>query len=401
MDAESTLSGSLKRNRREKGLTQEQLAERSGLSVVLVAKIEQGTRRSTIDTLAKLAEALDIPLSELLDKRPRLGPDNPDASVLAIRDVILSPALLPGVPADADPERSIALDELTRSVESALQIYRAGDFITLTALLPNLISEARVTAGITGNAGQELLARTYDLACFLLVQFGRDDLASIGAERAVAAAKASNNEVLWALELGTYSWVLLHQGRFGEAEKLAVEAAEGIAGSFSAPAENIAAYGSLMTRASAPAASSGKDVKEYLSAAAAAGVKLGRKIKFHNRLFSSATVYKESCHAHAVRREPGLALEAARQIRPGDLQGVDQARTLLDIAQAHTDASHLAAAVRRLAEARAIAPTWFPHQGVARVLIDDLFEMQSRVSPELRELGAAVDANWYAPYYRR
>jgi transcriptional regulator with XRE-family HTH domain len=368
---------------------------------VLVAKIEQGTRRSTVDTLAKLASALDIPLSELLDKRPHLGPDNPDASVLAIRDVILSPALLPGVQADADPERSVAIDELARSVESALQIYRAGDFVALTALLPDLISEARITAEIAGDAGQELLARAYDLACFLLVQFGLDDLASIGAERAVAAAKASNNEILWALELGTYSWVILHQGRFEEAEKLAVTAAEGIADSFSAPAQNLAAYGSLMTRASAPAASNGKDVAEYLSAAAAAGVRLGREIKFHNRLFSSATVYKESCHAHAVRREPALALEAARQIRPGDLQGVDQARTLLDMAQAHTDAGHLIAAVRRLTEARATAPTWFPHQGVARVLIDDLFEMQSRVSPELRELGAAVDANWYAPYYRR
>lgn len=57
----------LARLRRERGWTQEVLAERAGLGAVIVRKLEQNARRSArISTLSALATALAVPVSDLL-----------------------------------------------------------------------------------------------------------------------------------------------------------------------------------------------------------------------------------------------------------------------------------------------------------------------------------------------
>jgi hypothetical protein len=63
-----------------------------------------------------------------------------------------------------------------------------------------------------------LLAQAYDLAAALLVHMGKEDLAALGAERAVTAAAASADAILHAVLQGTYAWVLLHQGRLAGPE---------------------------------------------------------------------------------------------------------------------------------------------------------------------------------------
>ncbi len=56
----------VKRVRQEKGLTQEQLAERSGFSQQYISGLEQGRRNPTIVTLYELALALGVDHLELL-----------------------------------------------------------------------------------------------------------------------------------------------------------------------------------------------------------------------------------------------------------------------------------------------------------------------------------------------
>lgn len=53
--------------RRELRLTQEQLAERAGFATSYVARIEGGKRKPTLETVATIAKALDVPLAELVD----------------------------------------------------------------------------------------------------------------------------------------------------------------------------------------------------------------------------------------------------------------------------------------------------------------------------------------------
>lgn len=51
--------------RKTRGLSQEQLAAESGIDRSHVGFIEQGRRRPTLSTLAKIAKSLDISLEQL------------------------------------------------------------------------------------------------------------------------------------------------------------------------------------------------------------------------------------------------------------------------------------------------------------------------------------------------
>lgn len=59
------------RLRREKGLTQEQVAERSGYSQQYISGLEQGRRNPTVVTLHELAQALGVGHLDLL--APEIG----------------------------------------------------------------------------------------------------------------------------------------------------------------------------------------------------------------------------------------------------------------------------------------------------------------------------------------
>ena len=50
------------------GLSQEKAAELSGCHPTYIGQIERGEKNATIDSIAKIAAALDIPLSQLFDR---------------------------------------------------------------------------------------------------------------------------------------------------------------------------------------------------------------------------------------------------------------------------------------------------------------------------------------------
>ena len=55
----------LRQLRRERGLTQEQLAEASDLSVDFVSLLERGVNAPSFETLEVLATVLDVPVRDL------------------------------------------------------------------------------------------------------------------------------------------------------------------------------------------------------------------------------------------------------------------------------------------------------------------------------------------------
>jgi transcriptional regulator with XRE-family HTH domain len=284
-------------------MTQEELAERSGLSRELIAKMEQGRRQSVrLTTLTRLAQALDLPLSELADNRPRLDGDREGASILAIRDVLLSPSVLPGIDPAADTGKPTTLAHLNDAVNRADEAYWTGQFGPLAAMIPGLIGEARITWYSAGALAATPLARAYDLTATLMIHMGKEDLAAIAAERAATTAAAGDDELLHACMLATYAWVLLHQGRLDEAERLAADTARAIEPAFSAPADHVAAWGSLLMTALAPAAAAGHDVSEYITLASSGAERVGRSVRIFNTAFAPASVATQAVHAYAVLR---------------------------------------------------------------------------------------------------
>ena len=66
MDMRKLVGENTARIRKEKGLTQESLAEKSGLSQQYISGLENGQRNPTIVTLFELASALGVSHVELL-----------------------------------------------------------------------------------------------------------------------------------------------------------------------------------------------------------------------------------------------------------------------------------------------------------------------------------------------
>lgn len=56
----------VRRIRKKEGLTQEQLAEAVGITPPFCAQIESGARSASVDTLYRIAEALDVSASVLI-----------------------------------------------------------------------------------------------------------------------------------------------------------------------------------------------------------------------------------------------------------------------------------------------------------------------------------------------
>jgi len=57
----------LKKLRAERGMTQEALAEKAGISRSYIARLELGQQDPTLGTLEKLAKALKVPVAKFLE----------------------------------------------------------------------------------------------------------------------------------------------------------------------------------------------------------------------------------------------------------------------------------------------------------------------------------------------
>jgi transcriptional regulator with XRE-family HTH domain len=395
LPADASIGDRLRRLRKERGLTQEELAERAAVSVDLVKKLEQGRRQSArLTSLTSLATALGVPRSEMLDKRPRLGAGD-DALVLGLRDAILSLDVLTGIDLRFDDGAATPVSELAAQVEQGWTDYWAGDFGALAATLPALIAEGRISQRTNRVGTSGPLAQSYQLASCLLVQLGREDLAAVGAERAIAAAANGDDELQWATLHGTCSWALLTQGRYDEAEQLAIRIAGRIEPRFSSDDfAHLAVWGGLVLWALAAAVEAGRSdpVGEYISLAKAGAARLAVDRHDYQVNYGPTQVAMQTTYAHAMLGQPDKALVAARDVRREDLQTISYGRHLLDVAQAHTEARHYEPAEDALKRAKDAAPVWFRHQPLARSVIADLGERRARLSPLLRELVGSLEA---------
>ncbi len=71
--SEERLGPELRRMREERGLTVEELAEKSGVSVTTIRGVERGAREARGDTVAKLGKPLGLAFDEVwaLQRRRR------------------------------------------------------------------------------------------------------------------------------------------------------------------------------------------------------------------------------------------------------------------------------------------------------------------------------------------
>jgi transcriptional regulator with XRE-family HTH domain len=73
-DLRRLLGERIRELRKQAGLTQEDLADRADTNFRNIGGIERGERHIQLNTLARIAQALDVPPSVLLEALPKLPP---------------------------------------------------------------------------------------------------------------------------------------------------------------------------------------------------------------------------------------------------------------------------------------------------------------------------------------
>ena len=76
MDLQAQFGARIRALRRERGMTQEDLAEAIGMSDRTVRNIERGSHPTTLATIGRLAEALGLPVKELFEFPLESGQSN-------------------------------------------------------------------------------------------------------------------------------------------------------------------------------------------------------------------------------------------------------------------------------------------------------------------------------------
>lgn len=403
-----TIGDNLARIRRRREQTQENLAERSGVSVETIRKLEQNERTSArISTLNRLARALGVPTSQLFGTsgKPAARREQPtEVPLLALRQALFPARTIGGATLDteAEPSPLPQIQAMIRHVDSA---YHADDYATAVTALPQLLTEATAAARDADSRSADahvVLSQAHQLAGTVLIQLRRFDLAHRALDLSLDAADRGSDRVVAASTVVTLCWLLLRQGRLDEAERLAITTADEIEPSFTrAVPEALATWGWLMIRAAAATSRNNRDdvARDALDAAAAAAMRIdGDGVPRFTPgpatvgAFCSTTVAMKRVETAVIVGDSARALDLATGVPPSDRPtSNNRNRHLLDVAWAQVDQRRYAEATGTLLRVRADAPSWLRHQRFARDIVACIASARRRaMSDELADLADVV-----------
>ncbi|UQI43283.1 helix-turn-helix domain-containing protein [Streptomyces sp. HU2014] len=391
------LGDRLARLRRLAGLTQEGLAERSGVSVDVVRKLEQKRKHSArLPTLHALARGLGVELTSLLGDPPGV-PSTGDAdppALVAVRRAIMPPLF--ATPPGPSGAEKLSLPLLRAEIADGWTLYHAAEFGRLMEVLPGIVEDARLAAAVGGPddraAGQAALGKALQLAGHLAVRLGKSDLALASLERAMTAAGRSSDPLLAPMLANSVAWAYQRQNRLDDAAHVAVHAADAVEREHPGTAEGLRVWGGLLMSGATSAARAGDyaTADEMMTAAERAADRLatlppvadGRMVS----VFSRSSVRIERVRLAVQHARPEEALTLARGIRIGrEIPPSWRTWLLLDLARAHADVGDAAGAVRALEALRRVAPAWMRHHTFAVSIVGDLWTGPAR-PPGLRRL---------------
>jgi transcriptional regulator with XRE-family HTH domain len=392
------LGDRLARLRRLAGLTQEQVAERSGVSADVIRKLEQHRKHSArLPTLHALARGLGTELTSLLGDPPAVasnGAPEPPALVELRRAIM--PSLVPRQPNLSDLG-SLSLAVLRQEIADGWSLYHAGDFGALITALPGIIADARLFATVGSPdqkaAGSAALGKALQLAGHLSIRLGKTDLALSSLERAAAAAGESGDPLLGPMIYGSVAWAYQRQNRLDDASGLAFSAADDLERGRLDTAARVRVWGGLLLSGATSAARMGNydEARDVMIAAERGAGRLallpppeddGRMLS----VFSRSSVRIERIRLAVQYERPDEALDLAKGIRlSADTPPSWRTWLLLDVARAYTDTGDAESAVRTLETLRRVAPLWMRQHTLAVAIVTDLWAGPAR-PPGLRKL---------------
>ncbi|MFJ9374452.1 helix-turn-helix domain-containing protein [Streptomyces sp. NPDC101455] len=391
----TTIGDRIRSLREFRDLTQEQLADRAGVSVDTVRMLEQNRRQTArIDTIRNLARALDVQLERLVGQATVTQQLSDDGGLIALRDAIQDYGHLPGIPTDDDLEDPPGEDAWAESVNAATRLYWGGGYSDLSGILPLLLRDGRATVRQTPTErAWRQLALAYQLAACLSAQAGHPDWAYTAVEKQLVAAERASDPLMEGMGVSTLSWVLLRQGRWEQAQDIAVRKADELEPSFKANRNELAVYGNLLVAAACPAARRNQHDDAFAMLARAEGAAtISGPVKAYGSAFSVVDVRTQKVNtALAGEARPEDALRFAGDVRVEDIsRPVHSAAYRVDVAQAQYQTGDWDGALATLLEVEEDQPEWIKFQALAAVTVREMLESERRRSSPLRSLAARL-----------
>jgi len=393
---ESSIGERIKRLRTGAWMTQDDLAAAAGVSTDLIRKLEQGRRHTaSIGSLHRIAVALDVDLGELLG-RDSMPDAAPDAGVVALRQAVADVTDLLGA-VDGEP---LSLRDAERSVTYLWGTYWSGKWVQLTGLIPQALIGLRATLhaadAATRPKAAEQLAWCYSVAANTLTHLRQPDAGFLAARRALDLVGGGDDALLAAVLKGSVSWQLLVSGRFLDAERVAVRAAESIEPHGDVSAQALSVYGSLLVQVANAAARDGRSAiaGDFLESAREVAQRVETDRMDYEIPFGPSLVAMQTVDVGVVTENYPAALDAASQMpaKPG-LPLASRCRHLTDRACAHANLGHEEEALALLLTAEGMSSDWIRHQTLARAVIRDLLTAERRRSTPLRQLAKRIGVN--------
>ncbi|WP_253917190.1 helix-turn-helix domain-containing protein [Streptomyces sp. MNP-20] len=365
--------------RHRRGLSQEVLAGLVGRTSDWLGKAENN--RIELDRLSvirTLAHALDVSVGDLIGEPTLLewSNDSGRRTVPALREALmdhrqLTPLLSP--PADGEPS---TLANLRTDVGEVWDAYQASRFGFATRQLPLLLADAllaaRTYAGAEREEANALLALMYQGAAMELGKPGENELAWMAADRGLAAAQQSGNNVITGSLFRSVTHCLLSTGRYVTAVQLVGDAAGFLEPGLSeATPSFLSVYGTLFL-AGAMAAARAEDratTQAFLREAEATATRLGSDA---NHMWTAFGPTNVAIHKVATAGELGdfqVASDLGPQIDTSSLPVERRVRHDLEVARALTARNRSDEALAVVLEAEQLAPEQVRHHYMSRELV--------------------------------
>ncbi|MGH3697259.1 MAG: helix-turn-helix domain-containing protein [Pseudonocardiaceae bacterium] len=390
------LGDRLARLRRLADLTQESLADRSGVSVDVIRKLAQHRKHSArLPTLHKLAAGLGVEITGLLGDPPALSNAAVESPALvAVRRAIMPSPL--GETPEPDGAEPLSLDLLKSEIAEGWTLYHAAEFGQLTRALPGIIEDARlavvVARGEQRNGAHVALGKALQLGGHLAIRLGKTDLALASLERALLAADSAEDPLLAPMVSNSVAWAYQRQNRLGDAQQLAVHAADGVERNSPRTSAEVRVWGGLLISAATSVGRAGdyEQASDMLQVAEDAAGRLvtlpppvnGKLVSVFNR----CAVRIEQVRLAVQHGRPEQALVLAKDIRLSkDTPPSWRTWLLLDVARAYTDLGDAEGAVKAMESLYRRSPRWMRHHTLAVAIVRDLWVGPAR-PPGLRRL---------------
>ncbi|MEV0590271.1 helix-turn-helix domain-containing protein [Nonomuraea cavernae] len=384
--------------RKRRGLSQTELARLVDRSVAWISQVERGVRKvDRMSVLEKVAETLDVPLSELAAEAPVVAATSEEVPGTAGLRLVLSgahslQAMLHATPAPATTE-------LKPRVDHAWELVHASRYVELTDLLRGLVPmlENAVRSAPPERQPElfELLAVTYQACSAALAKLGEPEAAWIAADRAISAAERAGDPLMMAAGAFRLGFVFLGARHFDQAEETARTAAEALW--FLADQGNpeaMSLWGGLTLQQAVAASrlNQADSAYEHLAKAREMAGRLGDGRNDYNTEFGPANVALHEVAVAVEVGDAGHALRVGSAVDTSTLSGERRARLNIDLARAHAQRRQVDEAVAALLTAEAITPEQIHNHRVVRQLVSDLLAMQDPASSDLRGLADRVGA---------